>query len=179
MNHRTILHKKRTRIQILILLFQYISSHVSTLNSVHVLLYTWYLLTIALPVNYLVINNRSFNVKIYTTTRVLVFQCLRRDLTALLTNMRTLKFKSLLHNCVFRCRHWIIITITSNEPWNTETHKTDRNRTNHKSHTMTVSCLLNFRIRNFLKSAVKGPLAAFTANCRLQISHAISIKRLI
>ena len=26
------------------------------------------------------------------------------EITALFTNMRTLKFKSLLHNCVFRCR---------------------------------------------------------------------------
>ena len=33
----------------------------------------------------------------------------------------------------------IIITITSNEPWNTDTHKTDRNPpiTNHKSQTLT------------------------------------------
>ena len=40
---------------------------------------------------------------------------------------------------------------------------------------MTVSWFLNFRIRNFLKSAVKGPLAPFPANCTLQISHAISV----
>lgn len=51
-NHRTvILHKKRARVQIVILLFQYISSHVSVLTSAHSLLYTRYLLTIALPVN--------------------------------------------------------------------------------------------------------------------------------
>ena len=50
-NHRTILPKKRTRVQIVILLFQYISSHVSVLTSAHSLLYTRYLLTIALPVN--------------------------------------------------------------------------------------------------------------------------------
>ena len=74
----------------------------------------------------------------------------------------------------------IIIMITSNEPWNTETHKTDRNPliTNHKpwpfelvkvnvcflrgplrwltaAKTAIVSWLLNFRIRMFVKSAVK------------------------
>ena len=73
----------------------------------------------------------------------------------------------------------IIITITSNEPWNTETHKTDRNPpiTNHKpwpfepvkvkfcflrgpfrwltaAKNAIVSWLLNFRIRMFVKSAV-------------------------
>ena len=73
----------------------------------------------------------------------------------------------------------IIITITSNEPWNRETHITDRNPpiTNHKawpfepvrvkfrilrgpSRWLTaaknaiVSWLLNFRIRMFVKSAV-------------------------
>ena len=73
----------------------------------------------------------------------------------------------------------IIITITSNEPWNTETHKTDRNPpiTNHKpwpfepvkvkfcflrgplrgltaAKNAIVSWLLNFRIRIFVKSAV-------------------------
>ena len=30
--------------------------------------------------------------------------CERGTITALFTNMRTLKFKSRLHNCVFRCR---------------------------------------------------------------------------
>ena len=40
---------------------------------------------------------------------------------------------------------------------------------------MTVSWLLNFRIRNFLKSAVKGPLVVFPANCTLQISHVFSV----
>ena len=73
----------------------------------------------------------------------------------------------------------IIITITSNEPWNTETHKTDRNPpiTNQKpwpfepvkvkfcflrgpigwltaAKNAIVSWLLNFRIRMFVKSAV-------------------------
>ena len=73
----------------------------------------------------------------------------------------------------------IIITITSNEPWNTETHKTDRNPpiTNHKrwpfepvkvkfcfqrgplrwltaAKNAIVNWLLNFRIRMFVKSAV-------------------------
>ena len=73
----------------------------------------------------------------------------------------------------------IIITITSNEPSNTETHKTDRNppTTNHKpwpfepvkvkfcflrgplrwltaAKNAIVSWLLNFRIRMFVKSAV-------------------------
>ena len=73
----------------------------------------------------------------------------------------------------------IIITITSNEPWNTETHKTDQNPpiTNHKpwpfepvkvkfcflrgplrwltaAKNAIVSWLLNFRIRMFSKSAV-------------------------
>ena len=40
---------------------------------------------------------------------------------------------------------------------------------------MTVSWLLNFRIRNFLKSAVKGPLVVFPANYTLQISHVFSV----
>ena len=73
----------------------------------------------------------------------------------------------------------IIITITSNEPWNTETHKTDRNPpiTNHKpwpfepvkvkfcflrgplrwltaAKNTIVSWLLNIRIRMDVKSAV-------------------------
>ena len=73
----------------------------------------------------------------------------------------------------------IIITITSNEPWNTKTHKTDRNPpiTNHKpwpfepikvkfcflrgplrwltaAKNALVSWLLNFTIRMFVKSAV-------------------------
>ena len=75
----------------------------------------------------------------------------------------------------------IIITITSNEPWNTETHKTDRNPpiTNHKpwpfepvkvkfcflrgplrwltaAKNAIVSWLLNFTIRMFVRSAVKS-----------------------
>ena len=73
----------------------------------------------------------------------------------------------------------IIITITSNEPWNTETHKTDRNPpiTDHKpwpfepvkakfcflrgplrwltaAKNANVSWFLNFRVRVFMKSAV-------------------------
>ena len=73
----------------------------------------------------------------------------------------------------------IILTITSNEPWNTETHKTDRNSpiTNHKpfpfelvkvkfcflrgtlrwltaAKNAIVHGLLNFRIRMFVKSGV-------------------------
>ena len=59
--------------------------------------------------------------------------CLRNCITSPFINMRTLKFKSRLHNCVFRCCQSVIVAITSNEPWNTETHKTDRNPsiTNH------------------------------------------------
>ena len=78
----------------------------------------------------------------------------------------------------------IIITITSNEPWKTETHKTDRNPpiTKHKpwpfepvkvkfcflrgplrwltaAKNSIVSWLLNFRIRMFVKSAVTTMLA--------------------
>ena len=53
----------------------------------------------------------------------------------------------------------IIITITSNEPWNKETHKTDRNPpiTNHKpwpTKNAIVSWPLNFAIHMFVKSAV-------------------------
>ena len=87
--------------------------------------------------------------------------------TALFTNMRTLKFKSRLHNCVFCCRQ------------NTETHKMDRNPpiTNYKpwpfepvkvkfcflrgplrrltaAKNAIVSWLLNFTFRMFVKSAV-------------------------
>ena len=81
-------------------------------------------------------------------------------------------------------RFWlpsIIITITSNEPWNTETHRTDRNPpiTNQKlwpfepvkvkfcflrgplrwltaAKNAIVSWLLNFRIRMFVKSAASS-----------------------
>ena len=74
-----------------------------------------------------------------------------------------------------------MIMITSNEPWNTETHKTDRNPpiTDHKpwlfepvkvefcflrgplrwltaAENVIVSWLLNFRIRMFVNSAEKG-----------------------
>ena len=79
----------------------------------------------------------------------------------------------------------IIITITSNEPWNIETHKTDRNPpiTNQKPRPFEpvkvkfcflrgpirwltavknaiVSWLLNFRIRMFVKSAIRILLRA-------------------
>ena len=81
-------------------------------------------------------------------------------------------------------RFWlpsILITITGNEPWNTETHRTDRNRpiTNQKlwpfepvkvkfcflrgplrwltaAKNAIVSWLLNFRIRMFVKSALSS-----------------------
>ena len=78
----------------------------------------------------------------------------------------------------------IIIRITSNEPWNTETHKTDRNPpiTNHKpwpfepvkvkfcflrgplrwltaAKNAIVSWLLIFRVRMFLKSAVNSKVS--------------------
>ena len=80
----------------------------------------------------------------------------------------------------------IIITITSKEPWNTETHKTDRNRpiTDHKpwpfepvkvkfcflrgplrwltaAKNANISWLLNFRIRMFLKSTVRLNMHTF------------------
>ena len=89
--------------------------------------------------------------------------------------MRTLKFKSRL-----RSLPSIIITITSKQPWNTETHTTDQNPpfTNHKpwpfepvkvkffvltgllrwltaAKNAIVSWLLNFRIPMFVKSAVR------------------------
>ena len=79
----------------------------------------------------------------------------------------------------------IIITIISNEPWNTDTHKTDWNPpiTNHKpwpfepvkvkfcflrgplrwltaAKNAIVSWLLNFRILMFVKSTVKAQLSA-------------------
>ena len=79
----------------------------------------------------------------------------------------------------------IIITITSNDPWNTETHKTDRNPpiTNHKpwpfepvkvkfcflrgllrwltaAKNAIVSWPLNYRLRMFVKSTVRwGPVS--------------------
>ena len=81
----------------------------------------------------------------------------------------------------------IIITTTSNEPWNTEKHKTDRNPpiTNHKTwpfepikvkscflrgplrwltaaKNAIVSWLLNFRIRMFVKSAVTWDQALYS-----------------
>ena len=54
--------------------------------------------------------------------------------TAFFKNTGMLKFKSHLHNCVCRCCQWATVTIISNEPWNKETHKLDRNPpiTNHK-----------------------------------------------
>ena len=127
--------------------------------------------------------------------------------TALFTNMRTLKFLSRLHNCVFRCRQ--SYTITSNEPWNTETHKTDRNPliTNHKpwpfepvkekvcflrgplrwltaANNAIVSWLLNFTIRMFVKSAVTRVVEEIwilsdivISMCRAVIVSIISISR--
>ena len=84
-----------------------------------------------------------------------------------------------------------IITITSNEPWNTETHKTDRNPpiTDHKpwpfepvkatfcflrgplrwltaAKNANVSWFLNFRVCVFMKSAVSS---TYTANGKRQI----------
>ena len=87
----------------------------------------------------------------------------------------------------------IIMTITINEPWNTETHKTDRNPpiTNHKpwwpfepvkvkfcfligplrwltaEKNAMVIRLLNFRIRMFVKSAVRSciVLSSTSLNC--------------
>ena len=87
-------------------------------------------------------------------------------LTTLFTNMRTLKFKSCLHNCVFRCRQSLRSQATNLETC-----------TNDKSHTWpfepaevkfcflrgplrwlmaakNVTINLNFMIRMFLKSAV-------------------------
>ena len=91
----------------------------------------------------------------------------------------------------------IIITITSNEPWNTETHKMYRNPpiTNHKpwpfepvkvkfcflrgplrwltaAKNAIVSWLLNFRIRMFVKSAVKAQLSAkLCPSCYVDCNH--------
>ena len=85
----------------------------------------------------------------------------------------------------------IIITITSNDPWNTETHKTNRNPpiTNHKpwpfepfkvkfcflrgplrwlsaAKNAIVSWLLNLRIRMFVKSAVMIKDFSVSINCK-------------
>ena len=123
-------------------------------------------------------------------------------LTSLFTNMRTLKLKNRLQNCVFR----FIITITSNESWNTETRKRDRNppMTNHNpwpfepvkekfcflrgplrwltaAKNAIVSWLLNFRIRMFVKSAVKTsfPIILFrfleTNVCWNRSSYAMNV----
>ena len=48
-------------------------------------------------------------------------------ITGLFKNMQMLEFKSCLHSYVFRSVPSISVMITSNEPWNTETHKTDQN----------------------------------------------------
>ena len=115
------------------------------------------------------------------TIRFLISEFARKtrrsqSVTALLTNMRTLKFKSRLHTQLRFSLPSIVTTITSNEPWNTETHKTDRNSpiTNHKPcpfepvnvkfcflrgslrwltapKNAIVSWLFNFRIRMFEK----------------------------
>ena len=87
----------------------------------------------------------------------------------------------------------IIITITSNEPWNSEAHKTDRNPLNRNHNpwpfepvkikfcflrgplrwltaakNAIVSWLLNFRIRMFVKSAVKSVCALHLVQCQVQ-----------
>ena len=100
---------------------------------------------------------------------------LHGDFTALFTNMRTLKFKSHLHNCVYRCRQsWLRSQAT-----NLETEKHTKRIEIHKSQTMTfwtrevkfcflrgplrwltaaknaiVGWVLNSRIRMFVKSAI-------------------------
>ena len=90
------------------------------------------------------------------------------NFTALFKNMRTLKFKSRLHNCVFRCRQsWLRQNktdpnppITNHKPWPFEPFKVKfcflrgplRWLTAAKN--TIVSWLLNFRIRMFVKSAV-------------------------
>ena len=94
------------------------------------------------------------------------------SLTALFTNMWTLKFKSGLHNCVFRCCQSYLWSQAIN--LETRKHKMDRNPliTNHKpwpfepvkvrgllrwstaAKNAIVSWLLNFRIHMFVKSAV-------------------------
>ena len=105
--------------------------------------------------------------------------------TALFTNMRTVNKKPP-SQLPFSLPS-IIITITSKEPWNTETHKTDQNPpiTNHKpwpfepgkvkfcflrgplrwltaAKNAIVSWVLNFRIRMSVKRAVH--FQAFTFN---------------
>ena len=59
----------------------------------------------------------------------------------------------------------IIITITSNEPWNTETHKTDRNPpiTNHKPWPFENFCFLRGPLRwlTAAKNAIVGLLLNF------------------
>ena len=90
----------------------------------------------------------------------------------------------------------IIITITSNEPWNTETHKTDRKPpiTNHKpwpfepvkvkfcflrgplrwltaAKNAIVSWLLNFRIRMLVKSPVIKKNSYVQLFYRLSLSY--------
>ena len=101
------------------------------------------------------------------------------NLSALFINTRNLKFKSRLHDYVFRFRESCVITMTSNQPWKTEIHKTDRSPpiTVHKpwpfepvevkfcfrrgslrwlteAKNPNVSGLFNFRVRVFLKSSV-------------------------
>ena len=84
------------------------------------------------------------------------------------TNMRTLKFKSRLHNCVFSLPS-IIITITSNEPWNTQTHEMDRNPpiTNHKPWPLVKVCFL----RGPLRWLTAAKNAIVKAAFELQNSH--------
>ena len=96
----------------------------------------------------------------------------------------------------------IIITITSNEPGNTETHKKDRNTpiTNHKpwpfepvkvkfcflrgslrwltaAKKAIVSWLLNFRIRMFVKSAVKTSVCDNFFICLIESEHGVLIRK--
>ena len=122
-------------------------------------------------------NRQQFPLSLYQPLCILLCFLLR-ELTALFTNMRTLYVQK----PPSQLRFWlpsIIITITGNEPWNRETHKTDRNHpiTNQKpwsfglvkvkfsflrsplrwltaAKNAIVIWLLNFRIRMFVKSAL-------------------------
>ena len=57
--------------------------------------------------------------------------------TALFKNMRTLKLKSHLHSCIFRCcQSWLRSQATM-EPWHKKKHTNGLKSTNHKLQTMT------------------------------------------
>ena len=96
-------------------------------------------------------------------------------------NTQTLKCKSSYHKCIFSCHQSQLDMITSHEPWNRETHKTDQNPpiTKHKPWSFepvgvnfcflrgllrwltaakkaNISWLLNFRIHVFMKRAVRA-----------------------